>query len=193
MDFKITIATPADRDAITTLIQASVRGLQDQYSPAQREAALRTVFTVDSHLLADGTYFLATCDGVLAGCGGWSYRRTLYGGDHQVGQIQQQRLDPATDAARIRAIFVHPTFARRGLGSLILSTAEDAARAAGFHRFEMGSTLAGVPLYLLKGYVKSSEVQVPVGDGYEIEIVRMIKSVSGPIPSTTEIGHSQAT
>jgi len=163
--------------AIRELIGASVRGLQaEDYSPAQREGALATVFTVDSRLIADGTYFVAMDDdGRLAGCGGWSYRKTLYGGDHQVEKIAPERLDPAVDAAKVRAIFVHPDFARMGVGSLILKAAEDAARAAGFRRFEMGSTLTGVALYTLKGYREMGRFNVPVGGGETIAVVRMMK------------------
>lgn len=175
MGFEIRIATPADVPAIARLIQDSVRILQQEYTPAQREAALRTVFTIDSQLIADGTYLLAVEDEALAGCGGWSFRKTLYGGDHQVERIEPERLNPQTDAAKIRAIFVHPEFARRGLGSLILQAAEDRAAAAGFRRFEMGSTLTGLSLYRLKGYRERDRVAVPVGDGESIDIVRMEK------------------
>jgi GNAT superfamily N-acetyltransferase len=111
----------------------------------------------------------------LAGCGGWSFRKTLYGGDHQIEKIAPERLDPAVDAAKVRAIFVHPKFARMGLGSLILAAAEDAAAEQGFRRFEMGSTLTGVTLYTSKGYREVSRVLVPVSRGEEIEVVRMVK------------------
>jgi len=164
---------------IRELIEASVRGLQaGDYSAAQIEGALATVFTVDSQLIADGTYFVAlTDDAELAGCGGWSFRRTLYGGDHQVEKIAPERLDPTVDAAKVRAIFVHPRFARMGLGSLILSEAERAAVEQGFSRFEMGSTLTGVALYTLKGYRETERRQVPVGGGEMIEVVRMVKEL----------------
>jgi len=175
--FRLRVATNEDVGAIRELIGASVRGLQaEDYSPAQREGALATVFTVDSRLIADGTYFVAMDDdGRLAGCGGWSYRKTLYGGDHQVEKIAPERLDPAVDAAKVRAIFVHPDFARMGVGSLILKAAEDAALAAGFRRFEMGSTLTGVALYTLKGYREMGRFNVPVGGGETIAVVRMMK------------------
>jgi GNAT superfamily N-acetyltransferase len=133
---------------------------------------------VDSRLIADGTYFVAFDEGgELAGCGGWSFRKTLYGGDHQVETIEPERLDAAVDAAKIRAIFVHPKFSRLGLGSLILEAAENAATQHGFSRFEMGSTLTGVTLYTLKGYREVSRVSVPVGGGEEIEVVRMVKAL----------------
>jgi GNAT superfamily N-acetyltransferase len=152
------------------------------YSDTQREGALATVFTVDSKLIADGTYFVAIGEqGMLAGCGGWSFRKTLYGGDHQVEKIAPERLDAAVDAAKIRAIFVHPDFARMGVGSLILGAAEEAAVADGFKRFEMGSTLTGVALYTLKGYVEVEHREVPVGGGETIEVVRMVKEAHPPL------------
>jgi GNAT superfamily N-acetyltransferase len=166
-----------DVAGIRALIEASVRGLQaGDYSAAQIEGALATVFTVDSQLIADGTYFVALTEGgEFAGCGGWSFRKTLYGGDHQIEKVALGRLDPAVDAAKVRAIFVHPKFVRMGLGSLILAAAERAAVEQGFRRFEMGSTLTGVLLYALKGYREVSRVLVPVGGGEEIEVVRMVK------------------
>ena len=175
--FYLRVATPEDVAAIRELIDASVRGLQaGDYSAAQIEGALVTVFTVDSRLIEDGTYFVAFDEaGELAGCGGWSFRKTLYGGDHQIEKIAPERLDPSVDAAKIRAIFVHPKFARMGLGSLILDAAERAAIDMGFRRFEMGSTLTGVALYWLKGYREVGRLLVPVGGGEEIEVVRMVK------------------
>jgi GNAT superfamily N-acetyltransferase len=177
--FHLRIATAEDVAAIRGLIDASVRSLQaGDYSAAQIDGALATVFTLDSRLIADGTYFVATAeDGELAGCGGWSFRKTLYGGDHQIEAIVPERLDPAVDAAKIRAIFVHPKFARMGLGSLILAAAESTAMEQGFRRFEMGSTLTGVALYALKGYREVNRVMVPVGGGEEIEVVRMVKDM----------------
>jgi GNAT superfamily N-acetyltransferase len=171
-----------DVSGIRGLIDASVRGLQaEDYSAAQIEGALATVFTIDSQLIVDRTYFVAFAeDGELAGCGGWSFRKTLYGGDHQIEKIAPERLDTSVDAAKIRAIFVHPKFSRMGLGSLILEAAESAAIAMGFRRFEMGSTLTGVTLYTLKGYREVSRVLVPVGGGEEIEVVRMVKEIHQP-------------
>jgi len=181
MEFQFRVATPADIPAVRELIAASVRELQVEYTPQEREAALATVFTVDSRLVADGTYFIALAeDGRLAGCGGWSKRKTLYGGDHQVETIEPELLDPAVDAAKIRAIFVHPQFARQGLGGAILALSENAAIAAGFSRFEMGSTLAGVALYKLRGYVETQRIDVPVGEGVSIGVVRMVKGAAAP-------------
>jgi GNAT superfamily N-acetyltransferase len=110
----------------------------------------------------------------LAGCGGWSKRKTLFGADRGPGR-EPELLDPGVDAAKVRAIFVHPEFARRGLGTLILARVEDAARAAGFRRFEMGSTLTGVPLYKLKGYVEVERIAVPLGNGEALPVVKMVK------------------
>ena len=110
----------------------------------------------------------------MAGCGGWSKRKTLFGADHGPGR-EPELLNPATDAAKVRAIFVHPDFARQGLGSLILATVEKAASAAGFRRFEMGSTLTGVPLYRLKGYIEVESIAVPLWNGETLPVVKMVK------------------
>jgi GNAT superfamily N-acetyltransferase len=110
----------------------------------------------------------------LAGCGGWSKRRTLFGADQGPGR-EPELLDPATDAAKVRASFVHPEYARRGLGTLILARVEGAAREAGFRRYEMGSTLTGMPLYKLKGYVEVERIAVPLGNGEALPVVRMVK------------------
>ena len=170
-------ATEADIDALHSLIEASVRGLQaNDYTPAQIEGALGTVLGIDTQLIADRTYFVAESVDCkrLAGCGGWSKRRTLFGADRGPGR-EPELLDPAIDAAKVRAIFVHPDFARQGLGSLILATVENAARAAGFHRFEMGSTLTGVPLYRLKGYIEVERIVVPLWNGQSLPVVKMVK------------------
>ena len=177
--FQIRLATEDDIPALHALIEASVRGLQaDDYTPAQIEGALGTVLGLDTQLIADRTYFLAEVpirnQKEIAGCGGWSKRKTLFGADRGPRR-EPALLDPATDAAKVRAIFVHPHFARRGLGSVILATVEDAARAAGFSRFEMGSTLTGVPLYRLKGYVEVEQIAVPLHNGESLPVVRMVK------------------
>ena len=141
------IATGADLEAIRELIAASVRGLQHEYSEGQREQALVSVFTPDTQLIADKTYYVVEdADGSLVACGGWSWRKTLYGGDHHHASRDAGRLDPATDPAKIRAFFVHPQWARRGLGTLLLQACEQAAWDAGFRQCEMGATLSGVPL-----------------------------------------------
>jgi len=175
MEISVRVIGLEDVAAVTALIGASVRGLQVEYSEAQREAALRTVFTVDTRLVGDGGYFGAFAGERLVGCGGWSGRKTLYGGDAQVERIEADRLDPRVDAAKIRAIFVDPEFARQGIGGRLLEAAEEGARAAGFRRFEMGSTLSGLGLYRLRGYVEVERIRVPVGGGEEIDVVKMVK------------------
>jgi GNAT superfamily N-acetyltransferase len=179
---QIRVAHRLDIPALHRLIEASVRGLQaGDYSQAQIEGALGGVLGLDTQLIEDGTYFVAeSADGrveaVAVGCGGWSYRKTLFGSDHGPGR-ESALLDPATDAAKIRAIFVHPEWARRGIGSLILNHCEEAAAAAGFRRFEMGSTLTGVPLYTLKGYREIERIEVPLPNGEALAVVRMGKRI----------------
>ena len=148
------------------------------YTPAQMDGALGTVLGVDTQLVRDRTYFLAESldsPSRLAACGGWSRRKTLFGADRGPNR-EPGLLNPATDAAKVRAIFVHPDFARRGLGSLILAAVEQAARDAGFHRFEMGSTLTGVPLYRQKGYVEVERIAVPLPNGEFLPVVKMVKN-----------------
>ena len=174
-------AAVADIPRLREIIEASVRGLQaNDYSPTQLEGALRSVYGVDSQLIADGTYLVAEDisqpDPTIVACGGWSKRKTLYGGDQYAGR-EDSLLDPAHDAAKIRAFFVHPKFARRGIGSMILEACEDAARAAGFVRFEMGATLSGVAFYKAKGYVEVENQAVPLGNGETLSIVKMSKEI----------------
>jgi GNAT superfamily N-acetyltransferase len=176
--FRIRPATFPDSPVLTELIASSVKILQaGDYSPAQIEGALGTVLGLDTQLIADGTYLVAeTANGEIAACGGWSMRKTLFGSDNGPNR-ENDFLDPAIDAARIRAIFVHPNYARQGLGSLVLKSCEDAAAAAGFRKFEMGSTLTGIPLYKLKGYVEIELVHVPLHNGEYLPVLRMAKSL----------------
>jgi len=180
MPFVIRKAVPADTPSLTALIDRSVRELQAaDYTPAQRESALQSVYGVDSRLIADGTYFVVETDApdpVIVGCGGWSRRKTLYGGDRFSGR-EDALLDPARDAARIRAFFVHPDWARRGIGALILQTCEAAAAAEGFTRLEMGATLTGLPFYQAKGYAALENLSIPLRDGQSLPIIRMSKSL----------------
>jgi GNAT superfamily N-acetyltransferase len=174
-------ATAVDVPRLRELIEASVRGLQAaDYSPAQIEGALNSVYGVDSQLIADETYLVAefveaeAAKPEIIGCGGWSKRKTLYGGD-QYAAREDSLLDPARDAAKIRAFFVHPGWTRRGVGGLILKACEDAARGAGFTRLEMGATLSGVAFYEVKGYVAFENLEVCLGNGEVLPIVRMAK------------------
>jgi len=176
MTFVLRRALSADVPGLNRLIDASVRGLQAaDYTAAEIEGALRAVYGVDTQLIADGTYFVVEAEGVLVGCGGWSKRRTLYGGD-QFAVREDSLLDPTRDAARIRAFFVDPAWARRGIGSLILEACETAAAAAGFTRLEMGATLTGVPFYRARGYDERERLQVPLPDGASMPVVRMVKA-----------------
>ncbi len=186
-NIRIRRAVAADIPILRELIDASVRGLQAQdYTPTQLESALKTVYGVDSQLIADGTYFVAESEAaevelqtakhgsIIVGCGGWSKRKTLYGGDRWTRR-EDDLLDPLRDAAKIRAFFIHPAWARRGIGSRILETCEAAATAAGFTRFEMGATLTGVPMYRARGYVELEHLEVPLANGESLPIVRMAK------------------
>ena len=178
MKFRIRLAELTDVPVLRVLIDASVRGLQTaDYTPAQIDAALKTVYGVDTQLIADGSYFAAVSEtSEIVGCGGWSKRKTLFGGDQWSGR-HDDLLDPQKDAAKIRAFFVHPTWARRGIGSLILEACESAAESAGFTRLEMGATLSGVPFYRAKGYHELENVQVPLGDDESMIVVRMAKEL----------------
>lgn len=175
-------ATGADIPALHHLIEQSVRCLEaNDYTPTQIEGALGHALGLDTQLVADQHYFVAeipNAEGAMGiiGCGGWSNRKTLFGSDHGPNR-QDEFLDPKTDAAKIRAIFVHPDWARRGLGSLILQHCEDAAQAAGFTRLEMGSTLTGVPLYKLKGYVEREPIDIPLPNGEVLPVVKMTKTL----------------
>jgi GNAT superfamily N-acetyltransferase len=180
MEFLLRKAQLEDIGTLTALIDASVRGLQaGDYTAAQIDGALRTVYGVDTQLIEDGTYFAVEAAGTIVGCGGWSRRRTLYGGDQCAGR-EDSLLDPRIEAAKIRAFFVHPDHARRGIGSIILEACESAALEEGFRRLEMGATLTGVPFYRMKGYEAVEEVAVPLGGGSSMSIVRMAKNFAQP-------------
>lgn len=178
MNLSLRQAVAEDTPVLRVLIDASVRGLQAQdYTPNQIEGALQGVYGVDSQLIADGTYFVVEAGAAarsIVGCGGWSKRKTLFGSDHWTGR-EDAVLDPRHDAAKIRAFFVHPNWVRRGIGSMILDACERAATAAGFHRFEMGATLTGVPLYRARGYVQLEHLAVPLNNGESLVVVRMEK------------------
>lgn len=178
MSWLLRQATAADSADIQDLIGRSIRALgAEDYSEEQIEGALQGAFGLDSQLIADGTYFVVESDGQLLGCGGWSYRRTLFGGDTRADR-DAGTLDPGTDAAKIRAFFVDPAAARRGVGSAILERCEEEARRHGFRRAEMMATLPGKRLYEARGYVPEERVQYPVGPGITIEFVPMWKSLT---------------
>ena len=173
-------ATLADIPQIEARIARSARGLSaEDYRPAQIEGALRGAFGVDTQLLADQTYFVAVGTGRIAGCGGWSFRSTLFGGDARAGR-DSSMLDPRTQAAKIRAFFVDPADARRGIGTLLLEHCENEARAQGFSRAELMATLPGVKLYAARGYVGAPMVRFDVGQGESIEFIPMHKLLIAP-------------
>jgi GNAT superfamily N-acetyltransferase len=187
---RLRLAAPEDVPVLRKLIEASVRRLQtEDYTPAQIEGALQTVFGVDSQLIADGTYIVAeapsrsnagvepadrTSNWTIVGCGGWSKRKTLYGSDHWTGR-EDALLDPQRDAAKIRAFFIHPDWARQGVGSKILHACEEAARAAGFTRYEMGATLTGAKLFGAKGYLPVKRIPIPLNNGETLPVIHMEK------------------
>jgi GNAT superfamily N-acetyltransferase len=179
LPISVRLASEPDVPALRSLIEQSIRGLQtSDYTPTQIEGAIGNALGLDTQLIADQTYFVAEIADVPhpVACGGWSFRRTLFGSDGATRR-EPGLLNPATGAAKIRAIFVHPAFARRGLGTLILTHAEQAAARAGFRRLEMGSTLTGVPLYTLKGYAPIERVEIPLPNGAALPIVKMVKTL----------------
>ncbi len=175
MTYIIRKATLADRPAISALIKDSARGLsRTDYSDAQIEGAIATVFGVDTSLVIDGTYFVAESVGELIGCGGWSKRTTLFGGD-QYSSRDARELDPQTEPAKIRAFFIHPGHARQGIARAILENCEREARSSGFQSIELMSTLPGIKLYRACGYEGDERVELEVGEGLTIGLVPMQK------------------
>jgi GNAT superfamily N-acetyltransferase len=177
MSYQLRAATRADADALKVLIARSARELSAQdYSREQIEGALQGAFGVDTQLIDDGTYFVVEFEGRPVGCGGWSRRRTLFGGDaHR--ERDAAELDPRVDAAKIRAFFVDPDHARRGIGRMLLERCESEARARGFRRLELMGTLPGVRLYQALGYQPAAMVHYPVANGVNIEFIPMSKEL----------------
>src|SRR5690348_16086989 len=182
VDFRVRPALLADLPVLRELIDASVRRLQAQdYTPAQMEGALTSVFGVDTQLVADGTYLVveycpppSQLPPVIIACGGWSKRKTLFGAD-QWSERDDDLLDPRQDPAKIRAFFIHPDWARRGVGTFLLDACESAAKAAGFSRFEMGATLTGAKLFRARGYSAVRNLEVPLGNGESLPVIQMEK------------------
>ena len=171
------IATLEDLDALREVMRRSIETLQDSFLTSEQVRASHQVMGLDTQLVKDGTYFVVEGDGRVAGCGGWSWRSTLYGGDTSVVSREPRALDPATEPARIRAMYTNPDFVRRGVGRLVLSLCEEAAARAGFRRATMMATMAGVPLYEACGYRKVEAVQnVEIGD-VKVPLVRMEKEL----------------
>ncbi|HUB83106.1 MAG TPA: GNAT family N-acetyltransferase [Bryobacteraceae bacterium] len=173
----IRVATWADVPALQDLIGASVTRLQSEdYSEAQRTGALGSIFGVDPALIEDGTYFVAEWEERIVACGGWSRRGTPFGSDRSPAR-DDRVLDPLHDAARIRALFVHPDFARRGLGTAILEACERAAAEARFQCLELTATLTGIKLFRLHGFVPAEEITLRLGNGETLPVIRMTKKL----------------
>lgn len=171
------LARADDVPTLRALIPRSARALSaNVYTEEQVEAAIRYIFGVDTTLIDDGTYFVVEADGAIVACGGWSRRATLYGGDQHKDR-EDPPLDPRTDAARIRAFFVAPEWARRGLGRRLIGACVEAAAAAGFTRLELMATLPGVPLYASLGFAPTESVTEVTPDGTAIPFVRMTRAL----------------
>lgn len=166
-----------EREAIQQLIAVSARQLsREHYSDAQIETAIKTVFGVDTDLIEDGTYFVVESDGQLAGCGGWSKRKTLFGGD-QYSSRNTGYLDAETEPAKIRAFFIHPTHARKGIARAILSQCETEARAQGFRALELMATLPGIEFYKSCGFTATGDFDLKLTDAVTLELVPMRKEL----------------
>ena len=175
MPLTIRPASRADLPALLPLIEAAIGELQKGFLDEMQIRSSRAIMGIDTQLIDDGTYFVVELDGRLAGCGGWSRRATLYGGDHSTGR-DPALLDPARDPAKVRAMYTHPAFARRGVGRAILARCEAAARAEGFTTLELMSTLAGRPLYEAAGFGPVERVEDAAG-GAPVPLLRMRKPI----------------
>jgi GNAT superfamily N-acetyltransferase len=174
---KIRVANINEVESLNGLISISARELsQDLYSKQEIEGAIQYVFGVDTELVSDMTYFIIEKNGEIAGCGGWSKRKTLFGGNQFSKREEDVYLDPSKDAAKIRAFFIHPKFARQGLGSMLLKHCEQEASKNGFTQFEMMATLPGVKLYSTLAYKAVSDEVVILPNNIPLRFVRMIKS-----------------
>ena len=176
-NFTIRVAEERDLPALPALIAASVSTLQKSFLTDAQIEASRAIMGLDTQLVRDGTYFVVEHQGRIIGCGGWSKRATLYGGDNSVHARDPALLDPMRDPARVRAMYTHPDFARRGVAKLILSKCETAAAAEGFTRVGLMATMSGVPLYEVSGYYAVAPNPVDV-NGVEIPLIRMEKSLT---------------
>lgn len=176
MSIVIRLAAMEDVPALQELIISSVRALSlPYYDEDQIEGSLTHVFGVDSQLIQDGTYFVAENEGQIVGAGGWSKRKTLFGGDQAKLDHFDELLNPAKDAARIRAFYVHPRWSRRGLGRRIVRACEEAAHQAGFMKLELIATLPGEPLYSALGYTIVEPFAIPLPEGHSLPAFRMDK------------------
>ncbi|WP_028969303.1 GNAT family N-acetyltransferase [Sphingomonas sp. URHD0057] len=169
------LASLDDLDALREVMRRSIATLQTGFLTSAQVRVSHSVMGLDTQLIKDGTYFVIECEGRIAGCGGWSWRSTLYGGDDSMVSREPDALDPAIDAARIRAMYTDPDFARQGVGRLVMRLCEEAAVRAGFGKATMMATMAGVPLYEACGYVQVDPVMSAPVDGVRVPLVRMEK------------------
>jgi GNAT superfamily N-acetyltransferase len=177
-DLSLRLARPEDIPALRALMNAAIGELQKGFLSAEEIAASFSIMGLDSQLIADGAYFVVQAGDQIAGCGGWSRRATLFGGDHSAGR-DAALLDPASEPARVRAMYTHPDFTRRGIGRMILDACEAAAAAEGFHACELAATLAGEPLYRACGYLPIEPFRAATPDGVEVPLIRMGKRLAG--------------
>ena len=181
MTFALRAACLEDVIDLESLIAVSARTLlAPWYSPAQIDAAVGSVFAVDTQLIEDGTYFVAVQGPIIVGCGGWSRRKTLFGADRGHTSDAASVLDPGRDPARIRAFFVHPASARRGIAAALMRHCEQAAADAGFKTMELVATLAGQPLYAASGFATVEHFEIPLGRKLTMPVVRMRKNIATP-------------
>lgn len=174
------LATLDDLDGLREVMRRSIETLQSGHLTPEQVRVSHKVMGLDTQLIRDGTYFVVECGDRIAGCGGWSWRSTLYGGDASMVSREPEALDPATDSARIRAMYTDPSFARQGVGRLVIRLCEEAAMHAGFRRATMMATMAGVPLYRACGYAEADPAIKVNVDGIEVPLVRMEKPLGQP-------------
>ena len=170
------LAQLEDMPALSALMDRAIGELLNDFLPPEGVRASFEIMGLDTQLIADGTYFVVEDGGEIAGCGGWSRRATLFGGDHSAGR-DAALLDPRTDAARVRAMYTHPDHTRKGVGRMILDACETAARAEGFGRVEMAATMGGVPLYRACGYHDIEPFEAVTSTGYRVPLIRMGKAL----------------
>jgi GNAT superfamily N-acetyltransferase len=175
--FSHRLATMTDLTELRALMAMAIRQLVGAYLDAARVEASFEIMGVDTQLIEDGTYFAIECEGRIVGCGGWSRRATLFGGDHS-GNRDARLLDPAVEPARVRAMYTHPDFARRGIGRLVLSLCEAAAAHEGFRSLELVATVAGEPLYSAYGFSVIERIEVPTSKAVTVPCARMSKRVA---------------
>lgn len=175
-NLRLRLARPGDMPVLSALMDRAIGELLRDFLPPEGVAASYEIMGLDTQLIADGTYFVVEDAGEIAGCGGWSRRATLFGGDHSAGR-DAALLDPKTDAARVRAMYTHPDHTRKGVGRIILDACEAAARAEGFSRVEMAATMGGVPLYRACGYHDIEPFEAVTSTGYRVPLIRMGKGL----------------